>query len=318
MENILGDGLFVMNWGVLPKEIYYAMKYFMILYLTLSLCCCTEKPSVDKLHTIVDSLQNCYPEYTDVMAIIEKDMGNYFLYTIANTEGVIYDDNGKMVVSGLWQVNGKSVLLYSSHPHPMALNVEKVLASIKDYNCKHGLLWFYAVCKKGKSDLLVQAANHDVAAYEIPEIRDFPHARKLGIHNEIIVDYASIEIDDSLKKARIYTIVKAYNRTNNSLYDKLPSGIFMFIDKNDTIPCNVDTLNLRENFEEDSLWTPNPELIGRYALNFDVKHINEHLIEKTSFRKAIESSLVFLNCQATEEVTTILFPEQVQMNICYK
>lgn len=287
------------------------MKHLSIIGLLLFACSCTKQYNMQRLMTIIDSLQIRYPAYTDILSVYEKDMGTHWLYVVDNSVGIIYDNDGNIVVTEIFHRNNKAVLFYASSLGQTTLDEETVLSVIKNGHCTHRILWYYAVCKSDRKELLVQAANDNVDFYEIPAIRDFPYYDKASTSNELIVDYLSVKENGASDTMDIFLIAKFYNRTSDQSFSLLPPGDFVFINGNDTAYCNIIGLPLMDRSVDDPLWTPDPELAGRYEISCTTELVNNET-GQDKFQEWIQSSLLFLKKQqAASQTLRIIFPARL-------
>lgn len=300
------------------------MKKIIVAWLLLSFCSCMQRREVNRIDQVVDSLISSCPLNTKIMSVFEKDMGEYFLYVISNSVGIVYDEGGNLIVSEIRHISGKDILFYSSQEDSTVLDETTLLKLFEEEeNVHHSLLWYYAVCKDGSKDMLVQAANAYVAPYEIPEIRNFSctstSVQQPVFSNEIIVDDISAIVNDSLGVTDIGMIAKVYNRTSVALYNELPSETFVFIDSADTILCDVEKLSLNERIIDDTLWKDNTALICRYNLHFTMKNEKRmsYLSSGDSIKSMLRKSIYLLgyNSSSDDSILDVIIPQEIRVNL---
>ena len=298
------------------------MRKIIVVWILFSLCSCMQKKSISRIDQVVDSLISAYPLSTKIISVFEKDMEEYFLYAISNTVGIVYDEKGNLVVSEIRHINGKNILFYSSRKASAVLDETELIELLEEENVHHSLLWYYAMCKDGNKDILVQAANAYVASYEIPEIRNFSCTSTSVqpiVSNEIIVDDISAIINDSLGVTDISMIAKVFNRTSDTLYNELPSDTFVFIDSSDTIFCDVEKLSLNERIIDDTLWKDNTALISRYNVHFAMKNEKRmgYLSSGETIKSMLRKSIYLLDYSnsSNDSILDILIPQEIRVNL---
>lgn len=299
------------------------MKKLIVAWVLLSFCSCIQRREVNRIDQVVDSLICSYPLNTKIMSVFEKDMGEYFLYAISNSVGIVYDEKGTLIVSDIRHISGKNILFYSSREDSTVLDESRLQELLEEEeNVHHSLLWYYAVCKDGSKDMLVQAANAYVAPYEIPEIRNFScmsTSVQPIVSNEIIVDDISAIVNDSLGVTDVSMIAKVYNRTSDTLYNELPSETFVFIDSSDTIFCDVEKLSLNERIVDDTLWKDNTALICRYNLHFTMENEKRmmYLSCEDSIKTMLRKSFFLLdnNDLSNDSVLDVIIPQEIRVNL---
>lgn len=299
------------------------MKKLIVAWVLLSFCSCIQRREVNRIDQVVDSLICSYPLNTKIMSVFEKDMGEYFLYAISNSVGIVYDEKGTLIVSDIRHISGKNILFYSSREDSTVLDESRLQELLEEEeNVHHSLLWYYAVCKDGSKDMLVQAANAYVAPYEIPEIRNFScmsTSVQPIVSNEIIVDDISAIVNDSLGVTDVSMIAKVYNRTSDTLYNELPSETFVFIDSADTIFCDVEKLSLNERIVDDTLWKDNTALICRYNLHFTMENEKRmrYLSCEDSIKTMLRKSFFLLdnNDLSNDSVLDVIIPQEIRVNL---
>lgn len=300
------------------------MKKIIAVWILLSLCGCMQKKNINRIDQVVDSLISSYPLNTKIISVFEKDMEEYFLYAISNSVGIVYDEEGNLIVSEIRHINDKNILFYSSREDSTMVDEATLLELLKEKeDVHHSLLWYYAMCKDGNKDILIQAANAYVASYEIPEIRNFSCMSSTSIQpipsNEIIVDNVSAIVSDSLGLTDINMVAKVYNRTSDTLYSELPSDTFVFIDSSDTIFCDVEKLSLNERIIDDTLWKDNSALISRYNLHFVMRNEKRmgYLSSGEDIKSMLRKSIYLLdyNSSSNDSILNVLIPQEIRVNL---
>lgn len=251
------------------------MKYIVAIWTACIFCSCMSESSMtDKINHVVDSLIISGSLSGHVVSVFKEDKGQYDLYTISNTIGVVYDEVGNVVISGTRSYNGITILFYFPADNITNTDQDKLERTIKDDSGTHHVkLWYYAVCKEYHKELLVEAKNPGIASYEIPAIRDFACAYSLlPSSNEVIIYSVTVVENDTLNKTDFDMLAKVYNRTGDTLYNKLRSPNFAFIQLADTVICNVKRLPLHDKLIDDTLWVDDPDLIARYKLSFSINN----------------------------------------------
>ena len=243
------------------------MKGLNIIWVTFLLCSCAQRENV-RIDRIIDSLVNSTSIEGGIMSVFERNMGTYSLYTISNSPGPIYDENGEVIISEIEKLKGKIILFYFQNKKTIKLKEKELIKLLQEDNANHKMLWYYATCKKRNKEILIQADNISVASYEIPQIRDFSCSTTNKVSPfEAIINYITIEMNDSSGIVRIYMIANLYDRNFETLHSRPDSVSFFFVNFGDTIQCQMEELSLYDMFIEDTLWVKNPALVSKYALN---------------------------------------------------
>lgn len=247
------------------------MKYIVGILATCIFCSCMSRGNrTDKINHVVDSLIVSGSLSSNVVSVFKECKGQYALYTISNTIGIIYDEMGNIIISGIRSYNGTTILFYFPTSKIVNVDQERLEKIIKgDRGTPHAKLWYYAECKESKKELLVEAQNSDIASYEIPAVRDFTCSNSLPTFlNEVIIYSLTVVRNDSLNITDFNMLAKVYNRTCDTLYNELKSSDFAFIESADTVFCDVKRLSLHDKFIDDTLWVNDSDLVDRYQLSF--------------------------------------------------
>lgn len=299
------------------------MKYTNFILFTLLLCSCAQKECT-KVDRIVDSLINSVSIEGSVMSIYEKNMGTYFLYVISNSSGPVYDERGEIIVSKIRILKDKYVFYYFHNEKPISIGEEKLIELLQKDSANHKILWYYAVCEKSEKEVLVQADNIYVAAYEIPQIRDFSCSLTATLVPpiEVIVDYVTAVMNDSLGAIDIYMIANLYDRTSDVLTKKIYDINFVFIRCEDTFRCKVKKLPLNDILIEDTLWKKNTALVNKYALNVTVDNQQnmDNLVRSEQIKNLLNRSMFSVykydSCSIVKSDTIrMMIPQEVNVNI---
>ena len=236
-------------------------------FLVICLSGCNSPANVDtRINEILDSLN----VNNDIASFHKKDMKDYWLYTISNDIGLIYDGEGNLLISEIRKINGKDVIVYSTPKEVHNIDGETIQQIEKSYRGPyHTIVWYFAITKDGKKEILIQPANSDVMPYEIPEIRQFLNPSKKINDYEYISDYISISMDDSLNSTSIYMHLKLYIHNQEAVEGILDD--FRFVLAKDTFKFNVDTLSLYQAYIDDTLWVDDPAFKKRFSLDLEIK-----------------------------------------------
>lgn len=240
---------------------------FLFLFFIICLSGCNSPTNVDaRINEILDSLNI----NNDIASFHKKDMKDYWLYTISNDIGLIYDGEGNLLISEIRKINGKDVIVYSTPKEVHNIDGETIQQIEKSYRGPyHTIVWYFAITKDGKKEILIQPANSAVMPYEIPEIRQFMNPSKKRNDYEYISDYISISMDDSLNSTSIYMHLKLYIHNQEAVEGILDD--FRFVLAKDTFKFNVDTLSLYQAYIDDTLWVDDPAFKKRFSLDLEIK-----------------------------------------------
>jgi len=239
---------------------------FFFLFFIICLSGCNSPTNVDaRINEILDSLNI----NNNIASFHIKDMKDYWLYTISNDIGLIYDGEGNLLISEIRRMNGKDVIVYSTPKKIDNIDKEIVQQIEKLYKAPyHSVIWYLAITKDGKKEVLIQPANSDVMPYEIPEIRQFLNPSKKRNDYEYIADYISISMDDSLNSISINMHLNLYIH-NQDAVESIPNDFRLALAK-DTFRFNVDTLSLYRAYIDDTLWVADSTLKKRFYLHLEM------------------------------------------------
>lgn len=151
----------------------------MRILLILSIIClsgCNSPANIDdRVNELVDSLNN----ENSIVSFHQRDMGDYWLYTISNEIGPLYDEIGNLTVSEIRNIGDKDILVYSSTSTSKNIDRDKVTKVDSCHTMPHHTtIWYFAITKDGKREKLIQPVNSSVMPYEIPSIRNFMNPLK--------------------------------------------------------------------------------------------------------------------------------------------
>lgn len=284
------------------------MRYC-VLVLMIALSGCNSPTNVDtRIKEVLDSLN----VNNNIASFHIKDMKDYWLYTISNDIGLIYDGEGNPLISEIRKMNGKNVIVYSTPKKVHNIDKEVVQQIEKSYKAPyHSIIWYFAITKDGKKEVLTQAANFDVMPYEIPSIRNFMNPSKKIKNYEYIIDYVTVKNDDSLKTTDISMNVKEYNRFGDK---SSVINDFSFIWMGDTMKFKIDTLSLYSSYIDDTLWVEDPFLINRYYLQLRLEGKGDvsKFQKRDSIKNVLNESLLL---GEENDNVEIIVPPDIQIHL---
>lgn len=106
------------------------MMKFIFLLFVISLSGCNGPTNVDKrINDVIDSLN----VNNNIVSFHIKDMKDYWLYTISNDIGLIYDGEGNILISEIRKMNGKNVVVYSTPKKVHYIDEETIQQIEKSY-----------------------------------------------------------------------------------------------------------------------------------------------------------------------------------------
>ena len=279
------------------------LLFFPIVFL---LSCCTQINVEHRVSEIIDSLSCTH----NVVSFYKKDMADYWLYTISNQIGLVYDEEGNYNFSEIKQIGHKDYIVYSKPKEIHDIDESQFNTIVSLYNDpSHSIVWYFAITKDAKRDLLIQPANSDVMPYEIPSIRNFINPAKVSNDYEYIWDDITIETNDSLQKARIRMIVKQFNRLESK---KEVTHRFSFAWLDDTLQFKIDTLALCSSVIDDTLWVDDPCLVNRFDLELELKGISTEFKERDSIRKYLLESIFV---EGDKNDTEVIIPSDILIHL---
>lgn len=241
----------------------------------------------DRLNEVIDSLNN----ESHIVSFYQKDMGKYYLFTISNEIGPLYDEYGNIQASEVRNVGNENIIVYSSTKNLAVVDENKIKEIESLYTIPHHtVIWYFAITKDGREEFLIQPVNSSVMPYEIPSVRNFMNPSKEVKGYEYIIDYISVITEDSLQTANIGINIKQYNRLdkNKSINN------FSFIWQGDTLQFKIDTLSLYSSYIDDTLWVEDSFLTNRYHLHLELrgKNVVSKFQEQDSIKSILEESIL--------------------------
>jgi hypothetical protein len=283
---------------------------FLFLFFIICLSGCNSPTNVDaRINEILDSLNI----NNDIASFHIKDMKDYWLYTISNDIGLIYDGEGNLLISEIRRMNGKDVIVYSTPKKIHNIDKEIVQQIEKSYRSPyHTIVWYFAITKDGKKEVLIQPANSDVMPYEIPEIRQFLNPSKKINDYEYIADYISISMDDSSNSISIYMHLNLYIH-NQDAVESIPNDFRLALAK-DTFRFNVDTLSLYRAYIDDTLWVADSTLKKRFSLHLEMS--GNKTISKFKDKEVIKNILnesIFI--RGKNDKIGLFIPSETQVHL---
>lgn len=284
------------------------MRKFLFLYI-ICLSGCYNPANIDnRINEVIDSLRNENP----IVSFQQKDMGKYYLFTISNEIGPLYDEYGNIQASEVRNIGDKNIIVYSSTKNLDFVDGDKIKEIESSYTMPHHtIIWYFAITKDGKREFLIKPTNSSIMFYEIPSIRNFMNPSKKIKKYEYIIDYVTVENDDSLKTTDISMNVKEYNRFG----DKNPViNDFSFIWLGDTMKFKIDTLSLYSSYIDDTLWVEDPFLINRYDLQLKLEGKGDvsKFQKRDSIKNILKESLLFGEGNNNVE---IIIPSNIQIHL---
>ena len=285
------------------------MMKFIFLLLVISLSGCNGPTNVNnRINDVIDSLN----VNNNIVSFHIKDMKDYWLYTISNDIGLIYDGEGNLLISEIRRMNGKNVVVYSTPKKAHYIDEETIQQIEKSYKPPyHTVIWYFAITKDGRKEVLIQPDNSDVMPYEIPEIRYFLNPLKDVNDYECIADYISILMNDSLNSINIDMHLNLYNHSRNVVED-VPND-FLFVQARDTFRFRVDCLPLYKAYIDDTLWIANTSLKKRFYLHLEMS--GDKIISNFKDKKAIKDILnKSILIKGKKNKIELLIPSEVQIH----
>lgn len=278
--------------------------------LILSLSGCNGPTNVDnRIIEVIDSLN----VNNNIVSFHIKDMKDYWLYTISNDIGLIYDGEGNLLISEIKRMNGKNVVVYSTPKKVHNIDKETIQQIEKSYKAPcHMVIWYFAITKDGRREVLIQPANSDVMPYEISEIQNFLSPLKEIKDYEYIADYISILMNDSLNSINISMNLNLYIH-NQSAVENIPND-FRFVLAEDTLKFNVDTLPLNKKYIDDTLWVADTSLKKRFNLYLEISKdkIISKVIDKEVIMDVLNKSIFI---EGERDKMNLLIPSETQVHL---
>lgn len=240
------------------------MKFLHILLIPILSGCYSPTNVELRVDEIIDSLSHI----NNIVSYFRRDMDNYWLYTFSNEIGTIYDEEGNYLFSEIKQIKDKDILVYTMPKEIHDIDqekFEKIESSYLNNIPHHTNVWYFAITKDGKKEVIIQPTNSHVMPYEIPQLRNFMNPLKETLDSEFIVNYISITTSNLPKEISITLNMNFYNHSNNTINNNFDYCAFIL--SKDTLFFEVDTLPLCDSIIDDTLWVDYPPLKKRFYLH---------------------------------------------------
>lgn len=282
---------------------------FVLLFFIICLSGCNSPINInDRIDEIVDSLD----ANDNIVSIYKKDMQNYWFYTFSNEIGSIYDEEGNYLVSEIKTIGNKDFIVYDSKK---VKNIDSghIQRIESQYNApNHSIIWYFAISKDGKKEILYRPVNSSVMPYAIPQIRNFMKSSPMTKDYEYIIDYITILTNDSIETTDISMNVSLYNHHGNNI-DKNLYPLYIALAE-DTFQFKVDSLPLYDAYVDDTLWIPDTCLMARFRIEamFHDKKSLFKLNDRDKIR-GILNNVIFVK-EGHDEVG-LLIPEEAQIHL---